>query len=148
MTKFIIAAVPATLVEILWQDMAPHLQRAVETAHGEVTLDSIKEGFLSGDSLPLVVSVEGEIIAVLTAEVRQMESGLRCLVLPIIGGNRAFEWVDQFLEVAKCLAIEFNCSELRGFASRKGWTKMLEPRGFKDAHVVMTCQLDDLRKGE
>jgi hypothetical protein len=147
-SNFKIAAIPIALVDVLWDEMAPHLARAVETAHGEVTLESIKANMLTGDVLPLVVTEEGKIIAALTAEIRVMESGMRCLVLPIIGGNIAFEWVDQFLEVAKGIAVEFNCTELRGFATRKGLMKMLEPKGFKEAHVVMTCQLDDLKLGE
>jgi hypothetical protein len=149
MSNFKIAAIPITMLEYVWKDVEKELQRAVDTAHGEATIESVKRNLLSGDVLLLtVIDEDNKIIATLTMEIRVMESGLRCLVFPMIGGHRAHEWVDQFLNVAKNLAIEYNCSELRGFATRKGWMRMLEPKGFKEAHVVMTCQLDELKTGE
>lgn len=137
-----IAAIPIPLVDVLWETIEPILQRVVDVAHDEINCESIRQRVLRGDVLLLVICKGEEIIAVNTAEVRIFDTGKRALYIPIVGGDELDGWMHQFLEVAKSIAIEYKCEELRGLAARRGWLKKLAPLGWKEAHTVVSFDID------
>jgi hypothetical protein len=52
-----------------------------------------------------------------------------------------FQWGKEFLELVKSIAKHFECNELRGFAVRDGWMKILKDYGWHENHVVITMPL-------
>lgn len=138
---YVMALVPITLIEVLWEQMEEHLQRVVDVAHDEITLSSIKQRLQTGESLAVAVCLEESIVAVNLLEVRVFDSGVRAMYIPVVGGNYMDEWADQFLDVAKAIAKDFNCRELRGLAARKGWTRFLAKRGWEEVNVALRCTL-------
>lgn len=141
--NLIIAAVPATLIEVLWDKVTPHLQRVVDVAHGEITLDSVKAKLIRGDALLITISDQDSIIAVNTMEVRYFDSGRKAMFIPITGGDNLDLWMDRFLKVAKAIAKDHGCDELRGLAVRKGWMRKLAPYGWEEVHTVISCKIED-----
>lgn len=142
--KYIIAAVPATMIELVWDKVEPHLQRVVDRAHNEITMDSVKARLVSGNALLVTISQDDEIVAINTMEVRVMESGLRTMYIPITGGGDLDTWMDEFLEIAKAIARDYNCTELRGLAVRRGWLKKLEQHGWENVEMIIRCPVEEI----
>lgn len=141
MGDYVVAGIPQNLIEVLWDDLAPHLQRVVDVAHNEITLDSIKAKALRGDSLIVPICKGKEIVAVNTVEVRTFDSGEKALFIPVTGGDELDGWMEQFLEVAKGIAKDYQCTKLRGVAARKGWLRVLKNQGWKEVNISIECEV-------
>lgn len=139
---YVISAIPADMIDVMWPLVEPHLQRVIDVAHGELTLYSLRERLKSAFSILIAINKGKDIIAVNTLEIRDFDSGLRALFIPVVGGNDMNEWMDDFLKVAKSIAIEHGCSELRGIAVRKGWIRKLEPEGWETLHQIVRYKLE------
>jgi len=139
----IIAAVPQTMIHLIWDMVAPHLARPIALSHGEVTLESIKRRLIEGEALLLTVSRGADVVAVNTLEVRTSESGLRTLYIPLIGGSEMDDWMYRCIEVARAIAKDFNCTELRGIAARKGWMRKLAPMGWSEVATIIKCDVGE-----
>lgn len=137
----IFAAVPITLVDFLWSKMEPYLINVVEVSHNEITLDSLKNRLLSGDTMAVLVISDKEIIAVNMLEIRIFDSGIRAMYIPVVGGTNMDKWADRFLEFAKAVAKDLDCTELRGLAARKGWVRYLADKGWEEVNVALRCEL-------
>lgn len=140
-----IAAIPIPLVDVVWHIVEPILQRVVDVSHDEISCESIKEHVLKGNVLLLAICRDDQIIAVNTAEVRTFDTGKKALYIPVVGGEDLDNWMDQFLNVAKLIAVEHGCEELRGIAVRRGWLKKLAPLGWKENCTIVSF---DLTTGE
>lgn len=143
MIPYVIAAVPATMINVIWKDVAPHLQRVVEVANDEITLESVKERLLSADALLVCICRLDEIVACNVVEVRTFDSGIKALYIPIVGGDEMDNWYKQFLEVCKALAKDLGCRELRGIAARKGWIRKLAPEGWTEVCTNVRYMLEN-----
>lgn len=139
--SYIIAAIPITLVEVLWDDVVPHLERVVDVSHGEITCDSVKKSILSGKVLLIAICKGNQIIAVNTIEVRTFDSGVKALFIPVTGGDELEGWMDQFLDVAEQIGKEQGCSEIRGIAARKGWLRKLKNQGWGEINISIGKQI-------
>lgn len=129
--------VPIGLIEILWYKMLPHIQRVVDASAGEITCESVKQKALM-DRCSIVIVVKGsEIIAVNTVEICVYDSGMKALLIPVVGGNEAFEWGPAFLAECNKLAKSLGCSEMRGFSTRESWKRVLKDYGWKESHFVI-----------
>jgi len=140
--EIVISAISADKIDLIWPLVEHHLQRVVDVAHGELTLYSIKGRLQDGMSILITINKGSEIIAVNTLEIRDFDSGLRALFIPITGGDYLDEWKDMFLDVAKSIAIEHGCDELRGIAVRDGWLRKLKPDGWEPLHQIIRYKLE------
>ena len=143
MSKLIIAAVPHELLGMLWPKAVKHIERVVAKAPDEITIEKLHERLLSGNSMLVVICDEQEVIAANILEVRTFDTGIRSLYIPITGGNRLDEWMEDFLNVCKAIAKDFKCTQLRGLAVRKGWMRKLEPLGWEEVHTVIKCEIGE-----
>lgn len=141
--EYVISAIPVEMLDIIWPLVTEHLERVVEVSHGEITLESLYKDFTAVNSILLTISRGSDIIAVNTLSIRVFGSGIRALFIPVTGGNELEGWIDQFLDVAKSIAKEHDCTELRGIAVRRGWLKKLEPRGWETLHQIVRYELED-----
>jgi len=131
------ACIPVNLIDVLWYQIEPHVERVVNASAGEITVESVKQRALSGRSTIVAVVKGDEIVAVNTIEVTTYDSGLRCLEIPVVGGHEAFEWGPDFLEMCNQLAVQQGCQEMRGFSTRTSWLKVLKPFGWEESHFVI-----------
>ena len=140
----IIAAIPITLIEVLWDNIAIHLEKAVALSNNETSLESIKNKALNGDLLLMTVNDGGEIIAAFTLEVILFDTGKRSLFLGSVGAKNETNldnWMFQALKVCKAIAKDMNCTELRGGSARKGWMRKLKDSGWKETHTTIVCEV-------
>ena len=140
--RVIVACVPPVLVELLWDKIEPHVQRVIEVAGDELHMPTFKKRLLLGETLVLSVSQGQEMLAAITLDVREFDTGLRALYIPIVGGEKMESWMDRVIEVAIAIAKDHNCTELRGLAARKGWLKKLAPLGWQEVQTVVSLQIE------
>lgn len=138
---YIIAAVPATLIDVIWDKIVPLIMKPIKLSHGEASLDSIHKKLKTGDNLLLTISRGTDIVGIITLDIRVFESGLRTLYLPLIGGTEMFNWMDRALSICEAIAKDFDCTELRGIAVRKGWMRLLEKRGWEEVSTTIRCPI-------
>lgn len=141
--KYRVVIVPTEMVELIWDKTIPHMQRAVDKSHGDVTMESVKRNLVIGKTLLVVITDGADIVAVNTLQIQTLESGVRVLIALVIGGHEVDSWTEQFLEVMKLIAKEHGCTELRGGAVRKGWLKKLEQFGWENAYMTIRYPLED-----
>jgi len=131
---------PYTIIS-KWDELLVHIERVVQVSNEEFTAESIKHRAVSGNGMIVAIYNAENIVAVTTAEVVTYDSGLRSLLVPVFAGSELYEWGLEWLELHKKIAKQFNCVELRGFAVRSGWMKILKDYGFKENHVVITMPI-------
>jgi len=137
---FVFAMIPPYLVDVMWKDIEPILQRVVDCSHGELSCDGVKRRAKAGTTLLVAICKDDKIVAVNTGDVVEFDSGLRSFYIPITGGDFMDEWLVDSLEVAKALAKDFNCTELRGISVRRGWLKAL-PKGWEPVSETIRFDL-------
>lgn len=136
-----ISGIPIPLLDVVWPQVQPIMERATDLSGGEATTQTAYDQLARGDALLITISRGTEIVAVNTLEVREFQTGLKVMCIPITAGEFMDEWLDRFMDVAKQTAREFGCSELRGFSVRKGWLRALKNQGWTDVHQVIRCKL-------
>lgn len=136
-----IAAIPANLVNIMWDRVKPHIDRVVAIAPDEIDSEIVKQRALVGDLLIVTISKCADIVAALVLEVREFDTGIKALYIPVVGGDELSEWMDQFLDVAHAIAKDFECTQLRGIAARKGWLKVLQTKGWEEVCTIIKCEV-------
>lgn len=137
----VIAAIPASMVPMLWEKLVKHIEVPVSMSHNESTVEFIYEQLVTGQMLAVTVSDGTDIEAVNILEVREFCTGLRTLYIPFVAGHRMDEWMDRFLDIAKAIAKDLNCTELRGIAVRKGWLRKLKDYGWEDISTIIKCEV-------
>lgn len=131
------AVIPTNLIEAMWDKIEPHVQRVVDASAGEITAETVKQKALEDKSSIVAVCKGDMIVAVNTLEVCTYDSGMRALLIPVVGGTEAFEWGPAFLAECNQLAKSLGCSEMRGFSSRQSWLKVLKNYGWYESHFVI-----------
>jgi hypothetical protein len=140
--KFVLAAIPANLLNIVWDKIEPILDRVIEVSNRELTTDGVKRRALLGETLIVTICLDNVIIAVTVLDIVQFDSGLRAMYIPVVGGDYMDEWLEESFEVAKAIAKDFNCSEVRGLAARKGWLRRLKDMNWEEITTVIRCPVE------
>ena len=135
MTNLCLSKVSVSLVDLLWDEVEPLLQKAVDKANGEMTTEELKEQILNGETLLYTVDDTDYIVAAVTFQKRHFDNGKEVLVILTAGGERLYEWMDDVLEEANNVGRESGCEDVY-VVGRSGWKKPLGERGFQVAHTV------------
>jgi len=138
----IIAPVPITLIDHVWDKSVPHLEKVIKKSPSELSIETIKESIIKGDQMLVIISDGDEVIAVNVLEVITYATGLKVLCIPITGGTRMDEWLDRFLKLAGYIAQDMGCTELRGYAVRPGWLKKLKSYGWEPVFTTIRCPVE------
>ena len=141
MNTHTLALLPIPLIEVLWDKILPHLQRVVEASAGEITCESVKAKALCGNCTFILILKGDQVVAVNTVEICTYDSGLKALLIPVVGGDEAFEWGPTFLAECYQLAKVTGCTEMRGFSTRESWKRVLKDYGWKESHFVIKCDV-------
>jgi len=139
----IIAAVPATMIELVWTKVEPHIQRVIDKAPDDLLMSKIKDRLISGSTLLVTISRDTEVIAINVLDVKVLDTGKRVLYIPITGGDELDSWMADFLKIAAAIAKDYNCTELRGMAVRKGWMRKLKQFGWEESFTTIRCEIGE-----
>ena len=115
------------------------MQLVVNASAGEITCGSVLNKAMSGEcSIVAVIRTDnGAIVALNTVEICTYDSGMKALLIPVVGGTEAFEWGPDFLAECNQLAKATGCSEMRGFSTRELWKRVLKDYGWEESHFVI-----------
>ncbi len=141
MSDLKISPVPITLIDHFWPKVKTDLQRVVDRAPDELSLDSIYEHIVNDKIMLVVISDGDEVVACTTFETITFPTGFKVLYVPVIGGNRMDEWKEEFLEFCHVVAKNLKCKEIRGLAARKGWLRKLELDGWEALYLTIKCDV-------
>lgn len=141
--KLVIGAVPATMIEIIWDQVEPLIQRVIDKAPDDLAMNKIKNDLICGNTLLVTISRKATIIAIHVMQVDTLDTGLKILYIPITAGDDLELWMENFLEYAKLVAKDHGCVELRGLSVRKGWMAKLKPFGWEEHFVTIRCKLGE-----
>ena len=123
-------------IGLVWDDVVPLIEKALQHAEGELVPDDIKKHLDKGD-LRLWVALEGkETIAAMVTEVIQYPRKKIVRVITLAGKNMDM-WYD-FLPMIEGYAIRNGCSSLEAW-SRKGMTRKL--KDWKHSYDIITKDL-------
>lgn len=138
-----IAAVPAGLIDVLWDRIIPFMEMVEVRQPEDVDIGIYKERLEAGNYLLITISRGSEIVAINILDVRVLDTGYRCLYIPITAGEELDVWMEEFLEVAKRVAKDYQCDEIRGIACRNGWLRKLKPYGWDTAYTTIRYKLGE-----
>jgi len=141
--EFKISAVPAGLIDYIWDDVAPLLQRVEDKAPDDIHSPTVKRELEAGNKMLITITREQTLLAINVLDVRTLDSGTKVLYIPITAGDEMDLWLDRFLEVAIDAAKAYHCTELRGMAVRKGWLTKLKPYGWEEMFTTIRCKIGE-----
>ena len=123
-------------IDLVWDDVAPLIKKALQHAEGELIPDDIKKHLDKGD-LRLWVALEGkETIAAMVTEIIQYPRKKIVRVITLAGRDMGM-WYD-FLPMIEGYAIRNGCSSLEAW-SRKGMARKL--KDWKHSYDIITKDL-------
>ena len=123
-------------IHLVWDDVVPLIEKALQHAEGELVPDDIKKHLDKGD-LRLWVALEGkETIAAMVTELIQYPRKKIVRVITLAGKNMDM-WYD-FLPMIEGYAIRNGCSSLEAW-SRKGMARKL--KDWKHSYDIITKDL-------
>jgi len=141
--ELIIASVPATMIDLIWDKVEPLLQLVVDKSPEDIVAEVTKEELLKGNLLLVTISRGAELIAINVLDIRTLDSGIKALYICITAGSEMDLWMDKILEFGIAVAKEHNCVELRGFAVRNGWVRKLKPYGWEELFVTLRYKIGE-----
>ncbi len=141
MSNHNITAIPATLIEIVWPLISDKLSLVVDKVPNELSLNSIKEKALKGETLVVVVSKESNVLAAITLEIKVFDTGLKAMYIPAIGGEEFFEWETEVFDAIKGLSKLYDCQEVRAVAARTGWHRLAKNRQWEEVYTTFKFKL-------
>ena len=139
---YAIGAVPANMIDLIWDRVEPLIKTVEEKAPDDISLEVVRERLLSGNNLLVTVSSGPEIIAVNVIDIKELDTGMKILYIPITAGTDMENWIREFLDIAKAIALDHGCDELRGMAVRDGWLKKLKPYGWEPMFTTVRCKVE------
>lgn len=141
-SKAVIAAVKPEFVDIMWRDLKPLINMAIDHSNGELDIDGMKQMAIDGDILILTIYEDKNLVAVLTLERRDFQTGKSIVNITTAGGADIHLWMDDALAVIEELAKEQGCTEIY-IVGRPGWQRMLKARNFKTIHTTVCRKIGE-----
>jgi len=142
MSELGISLVPPTLIDVIYPMCEHYILKVIDRAENDISSDTTKKRLKAGETMLCVIYDDDEIIAVNILEVMEFETGHRALYIPITGGERMSEWLDDFLKLAMDIAKDLKCVELRGISCRPGWIRALKSHGWYNINTVIGCKVE------
>lgn len=124
-----VSLVPANLVEGLWPQLFPFLNRAAEYTFGRYEPEDIFDAILSGD-VHLWVVLDGEDIVGVTVTRFWQYPRKRCLDLVFLAGNDGFSWKDDMLKMLQHWARDNGCDVIEA-SGRAGLARAFRDDGYR-----------------
>lgn len=134
-------AIPShELIERCWGEIEPFIQRAIDESNGEIDMDAIRKKLGDKELLIATIFNDKKLVAAVSFEVTNFESGKRVLHINLAGGDDMHLWYSDVDELANQLAIKQGCSEVY-IIGRKGWERQLKSTGYKHVHTIISREV-------
>jgi hypothetical protein len=123
-------------IELVWDDVVPLIERALQHAEGELIPEDIKTHLDKGDLRLWIALEDKKTIAAMVTEIIQYPRKKIVRVITLAGRNMNM-WYD-FLPMIEGYAISHGCSSLEAWA-RKGMKRKL--KDWKHSYDIITKDL-------
>ena len=134
-TTFGIDPVKPEHVAVVWPEVAPLFERAIERADSWQSMDTLRADVEKGNTtLWLICSGNGLVAAFITGVVTSGRG--RLLNAVILGGSRMSEWFAQFERKLVAIAKSEDCKAVVA-VGRRGWKRVFERCGWAEGPVTM-----------
>ena len=143
MNDLIIAAVPCTMIDLIWDRVEPFIQMVEVKSPEDVSSPVIKKELKKGNQLLVTISRNTDIIAINVLNVCTLDSGVKVLYIPITAGSEMELWLDRFLDIAIAIAKDHECVELRGSAIRGGWLRKLKSYEWEELFTTLRYKIGE-----
>lgn len=124
--------------ELVWNEVVPFLEKALEYADNRFLLEDIYR-FLKEKMMQLWVTYNNKGLQSFCISQIIITPRKKILSLPFVGGDDLFRWLHYYEELAR-FGRENGCVEVEGYA-RPGWEKVLKKYGFKKIYSIITASL-------
>ena len=141
--NYTILVVHASMINLIWHQVEPIVNRVVEKAPYDMNMEKIRERLVSGEDALMTISDGPIIIGVVVLTVRTLDSGVRVLLLPVVGGDDIDNWMDDGFIIVFAIAKQHGCTELRGLSARKGWLKKMSNYGWEEVFTTVRCPIGE-----
>ena len=141
----IFTAIPREALDVVWQDVASMLAKAVATSNGKFHIDDIYRDIENGTySLWLAIDKELEgnkVVAGITTRIIAYPNK-KSLAMDWIGGNRMNEWMPLAIEKLTKFAQDCDCCALEGYG-RKAWGRVLKRYNWEPDYIAYKMEIDN-----
>lgn len=131
--------VPVDQVYLVWNDVAPMLERAIKTARGKCTIDDVLAGVKNGSYLLWVVFIDDEIVAAITSRVIEYPR-CKAMALDWIAGKRMKDWIETANETMVIHARHNGCTHMEGYG-RPAWIRWNARYGWKEDYTAFRMEI-------
>lgn len=128
------SAIPSQCLPIVWESVAPLLQKVVDRSTKDCTLEDLYRFISTRDMQLWVWTEDTKITACCVTQIVDYPRRKICRV-PYVAGKMYKKWIhceDKICEWAR----QNDCSQLEGFC-RRGWLDILNLLGWKEIWVTM-----------
>jgi hypothetical protein len=137
----VISAIAKELLALVWPKVCPMIESAINHSNGELSIGSVYDKINKSEILLLTISKDGDIIATLTIDKRDFDSGKRIMSVVTAGGSDMRLWIVEVNETLMKLAKEHGCEEIY-ITGREGWVKVLNEIGYKKIHTTVSMKVE------
>lgn len=137
----IFTAVPTEGVEIVWKDVKPLLDKAVNTSKGKFSIEDIYEYLLNGYYSLWIVMENKKVIAAITTRIVEYPAS-KGMAMDWIGGENINKWLPVAQKQISEFAKECGCSHLEGFG-RKAWQRVLKKFNWEPEYIAYRMELNN-----
>jgi len=123
----------------VWKTVEPLIEKALDYAHGLISVDDVRSGLERGDMQLWLSWHENEIEAVFVTEIEPHPGG-KVLNFTAVGGRNRDNWLE-FEAVISNWASKHGCRELRAIG-RTGWKRAA--KGWSPAGTIIRKPIDGL----
>lgn len=139
--QLVVAAIPQNMLKIIWPKVSHMIQVAIDHSNGELTLDSMYERIENAEMLLLTVNEGDRVVATLTIDKRDFESGKKTLNVVTAGGSDMHIWINEVDRVLNELAKEHGCEDIY-IIGREGWVRTLKQIGYEKIHTTLSKKVE------
>ena len=134
-----IAAIPRQDISGLWPVIEPYIDRALKFTFGEYKSNDVKDKAMDGHVIFFVVSKDGLIQSVISAEMVETPHKKYMNIVTTAGINFD-EWIDDTVDTIIAVAKEQGAEDIT-MIGRKGWLRKMKKYGFKHKYTALTLTL-------
>jgi len=125
-------------LELVWPEVKPFIERALEKAHGEYKSADIYNALHRKD---MQLWIGGELLYVGVTQILTYPSGLKVVEIVLTAGDNLDQWVKDSNTYIEEWAKSLGADQIRVYG-RHGWSKVLGKIGFNHGYTVMIRSID------
>jgi len=141
--EYTITIVHGSMVEYLWEQIEPMVDKVTEKAPEDIVASKVKEKLLSGEDVLMTIMDGMTVVGAVTLTVRTLDSGTKALYMPFVCGTDLENWIAQGFKIVIAVAKQYGCTELRGVSARKGWMRYMQDYGWEEVFTTVRRRIGE-----